>query len=63
MANPVQKSVTRRRSSVHVRRKNKWNKVWGEFQSGKLKTSYGVTVTDPRQAMAISYSEARRIKK
>lgn len=38
--------------------KNKIDKVMGEFSKGKLKTSYGKKVTDPKQAVAIAYSEA-----
>lgn len=38
--------------------KKKIKKVMGEFQKGELKTSYGTKVTDPKQAVAIAYSEA-----
>lgn len=36
----------------------KIKKVMGEFGKGNLKTSYGKKVTDPKQALAIGYSEA-----
>lgn len=45
------------------RLKYKMKKVMGEFGSGKLKTSAGKTVTDPKQAVAIGYSEAGESKK
>lgn len=34
--------------------------VMSEFKKGKLKSSSGKTVTDPKQAQAIALSEARR---
>ena len=34
-----------------------------EYHRGKLKTSAGKKVTDPKQAMAIAYSEASRVAK
>ena len=34
--------------------------VMGEYKRGKLKSSSGQAVTDPKQAVAISLSEARR---
>lgn len=37
----------------------KVEKVMGEFKRGTLKTSYGETVTNPKQALAIGLSEAR----
>jgi GNAT superfamily N-acetyltransferase len=37
---------------------NKISKVMHEFNEGKLKTSYGEIVTDPKQAIAIALSEA-----
>lgn len=43
--------------------KAKIAKVMGEFDKGKLKTSYGTKVTDPKQAVAIAYSEAGLSKK
>jgi hypothetical protein len=38
--------------------KEKVGKVMREFQSGKLKSSSGQKVTNPKQAMAIGLSEA-----
>lgn len=35
-------------------------KVMNEFKNGKLKSSSGETVTNPKQAVAIGYSEASR---
>lgn len=43
--------------------KAKVSKVMGEFKEGTLKSSSGQTVTNPKQAIAISLSEARRGKK
>jgi hypothetical protein len=40
--------------------KKKIEKVMNEFKKGKLKTSSGAKVTDPKQAVAIAYSEARK---
>jgi len=39
---------------------NKIKKVWKEFKSGKLKTSYGKKVVSKKQAIAIAISEARK---
>lgn len=41
----------------------KISKVMGEYKEGTLKSSSGDTVTNPKQAIAISLSEARRAKK
>lgn len=43
--------------------KAKIAKVMGEFSKGDLKTSYDTKVTDPKQAVAIAYSEAGLTKK
>lgn len=43
--------------------KAKVAKVMGEFKAGDLKSSSGQTVTNPKQAIAISLSEASRIGK
>lgn len=37
--------------------------VMKEFHAGKLKSSSGKKVTNPKQAAAIGYSEARRGKR
>jgi hypothetical protein len=42
---------------------NKIRVVMREFKRGKLKSSSGKTVTDPKQAMAIAISEQKRMKK
>jgi hypothetical protein len=42
--------------------KRKMKKVMGEFSKGTLKTSAGKKVTDPKQAVAIGYSEAGESK-
>ena len=41
----------------------KVKKVMGEYKRGTLKTSAGKKVRNPKQALAIGYSEARRAKK
>jgi len=41
----------------------KMSTVMREYHRGKLKTSAGKKVTDPKQAMAIAYSEASRVAK
>jgi hypothetical protein len=43
--------------------KKKVATVMGEFKAGDLKSSSGKTVTSPKQAIAISLSEARRAGK
>jgi hypothetical protein len=40
----------------------KVGKVMKEFKSGSLKSSSGIAVKNPKQAMAIALSEARRSK-
>jgi len=44
-------------------RKNKVNKVMGEFKRGTLKSSSGKKVKSRKQAVAIAMSEARRGKR
>jgi len=39
---------------------SKVSKVMGEFGKGKLESSSGEKVTDPKQAQAIAFSEARK---
>lgn len=46
-----------------TKNKAKIAKVMGEFSKGDLMTSYGTKVTDPKQAVAIAYSEAGLSKK
>jgi hypothetical protein len=45
------------------RQQNKVEKVMHEFKSGKLKSSSGAKVTDPKQGIAIALSESRRLKR
>jgi hypothetical protein len=44
------------------KKKNKISTVMEEFKAGKLKSSSGEPVTDPKQAMAIAISEQKRAK-
>lgn len=44
------------------KKKNKIGTVMAEFKSGKLKSSSGEPVTDPKQAMAIAISEQKKVK-
>jgi hypothetical protein len=44
------------------KKKNKIGTVMAEFKSGKLKSSSGEPVTDPKQAMAIAISEQKKAK-
>jgi len=41
--------------------RDKWSKVMGEFKRGELYSSSGDLVTDKEQAMAIAYSESRKV--
>lgn len=41
---------------------DKVHKVMKEFKEGKLKSSSGKKVTNPKQAIAIALSEQRRLK-
>lgn len=45
------------------KKKNKVQTVMGEFKEGKLESSSGKKVTNPKQAIAIALSEQRRAKK
>jgi hypothetical protein len=40
----------------------KISKVMGEYKDKKLKSSFGKKVTNPKQAVAIAMSEAKRKK-
>lgn len=42
---------------------DKVKKVMGEFKEGKLKSSSGDKVTNPKQAIAIALSENERAKR
>lgn len=61
--------VTMRKAHEHMvsetiekakKKKNKVATVMGEFKRGKLKSSSGQVVTNPKQAMAIAISEQRK---
>lgn len=45
------------------KKKNKIQTVMGEFKEGKLESSSGQKVTNPKQALAIALSEQQRAKK
>ena len=44
-------------------KQKKVSKVMREFKAGKLKSSSGQKVTNPKQGIAIALSEARSMKK
>ena len=46
-----------------MKKQDKVAKVMKEFAKGKLKSSSGKKVTNKKQAAAIAYSEAERMKK
>jgi len=48
-----------------IKKKKKMKKVMHEFQEGKLHSGSktGKLVTNPKQAVAIAYSEAKKKKK
>ena len=48
---------------MSMQQQGKVGKVMHEFKTGKLKSSSGAKVTDPKQGIAIALSEARRLKK
>lgn len=58
--NKTNRMQTNEKQSAHL--KHKMKKVMGEFGKGTLKTSAGKKVTDPKQAVAIGYSEAGESK-
>lgn len=45
------------------KQQSKVGKVMHEFKAGKLKSSSGQKVTNPKQGIAIALSEARSMKK
>jgi hypothetical protein len=53
-------AMSRSNMGKQVARPAKVKKVMGEFKSGSLKSSSGQKVTNPKQAVAIALSEARR---
>jgi hypothetical protein len=46
-----------------TKQEKKISKVYNEYKAGKLKSSSGGKVTNPKQAIAIALSEAKRKKK
>jgi len=53
-------AMSRGNMGKQVARPAKVKKVMGEFKLGSLKSSSGQKVTNPKQAVAIALSEARR---
>lgn len=49
--------------SLMSKGKKKVKKVMGEFKDGELHSSSGDLVTNPKQAIAIALSEAKKAKK
>lgn len=62
MAKKAKRARTQK-TSVGSKGQKKVAKVMREFHAGKLKSSSGQKVTDPKQAAAIGYSYSRRKKK
>lgn len=50
-------------AQVSKKAEHKIRKVMREFKAGTLKSGGGPTVTDPKQAIAIAYSEGRKASK
>ncbi len=48
---------------MSAKQQSKVGKVMHEFKAGKLKSSSGQKVTNPKQGIAIALSEARSMKK
>lgn len=48
---------------MSTKQQSKVGKVMHEFKAGKLKSSSGQKVTNPKQGIAIALSEARSMKK
>lgn len=53
----------REEGSTEMKKETKIAKVMREFKQGKLKSSSGQKVTNPKQGIAIALSEADRMKK
>lgn len=53
-------AMSRGNMGKQIARPAKVKKVMSEFKSGSLKSSSGQKVTNPKQAVAIALSEARR---
>ena len=58
-----EESVRKKPTPKGKKAEAKISKVMGEYKSGELKSSSGQEVTNPKQAIAISLSEAQRSKK
>lgn len=56
-------AMSRANMGKQIMRPAKVKKVMGEFKSGLLKSSSGSKVTNPKQAVAIALSEARRVRR
>lgn len=63
MAKAVRHSTSEAIEKAKKKKKNKIGTVMREFYSGKLKSSSGKPVTNPKQAIAIAISEQQRLKK
>jgi len=63
MANTVVTDDVVTRKAGRKKPGDKVSVVMHEFNTGKLKSSSGETVKNPKQAVAIGLSEARRAKK
>jgi hypothetical protein len=48
---------------MKTKAEKKISKVMTEYGKGKLKSSSGGKVTNPKQAIAIALAESRRVKK
>lgn len=48
---------------MKTKAEKKISKVMTEYGKGKLKSSSGQKVTNPKQALAIALSESRQVKK
>lgn len=55
------RSSTRHRAKPKGNAQAKFSKIMEEFSHGTLRSSSGEKVTDKSQALAIAYSEARKV--
>ncbi len=56
------RSGARKRKSINLTPKEKFNVVMNEYANGTLYSGSGEKVTSKEQALAIAYSEARKTK-
>lgn len=56
-------AMSRGNMGKQIARPGKVKKVMHEFKVGSLKSSSGQRVTNPKQAVAIALSEARRVSR